>query len=83
MKILIAGSGDTGTHLATMLSYENQDVVLMSADKKYLETLDSVHNIMVSVGDPTSPRDLIRAGVGTSDLFVAVTPWQTTNLTAC
>ena len=83
MKILIAGSGDTGTHLATSLSYENQDVVLMSADKDYLASLDSTHNMMVSVGDPTSPADLLRAGAADADLFVAVTPWQTTNLAAC
>lgn len=83
MKILIAGSGDTGTHLATSLSYENQDVVLMSADKDYLASLDFTHNMMVSVGDPTSPADLLRAGAADADLFVAVTPWQTTNLAAC
>ena len=83
MKILIAGSGDTGTHLATSLSYENQDVVLMSADKDYLASLDSTHNMMVSVGDPTSPTALLRAGAADADLFVAVTPWQTTNIAAC
>lgn len=83
MKILIAGSGDTGTHLATTLSYENQDVILMSDDKDYLDSLDSTQNLMVSVGDPTSPRDLQRAGADGADLFIAVTPYPTTNLTAC
>lgn len=83
MRILIAGSGDTGTHLATRLSHENQDVVLMSPDQEYLESLDATQNMMVAVGDPTSPRDLQGAGGADADLFVAVTPWQTTNLTAC
>lgn len=50
MKILIAGSGDTGTHLAKMLSYESQDVVLLSDDKDHLENLDSRYNLMVSIG---------------------------------
>lgn len=83
MKILIAGSGDTGTHLAKMLSSENQDVVLMSTDREYLAGLDSSYNIMVSVGDAVSVEDLCNSGVEDTDLFVAVTPYETINITAC
>ena len=83
MKILIAGSGDTGTHLAKMLSSENQDVVLMSTDREYLAGLDSSYNIMVSVGDAVSVADLCNSGVEDTDLFVAVTPYETINITAC
>ena len=29
MKIVIAGAGEVGTHLAKMLSQENQDIILI------------------------------------------------------
>lgn len=83
MKILIAGSGDTGTHLAKMLSYESQDVVLLSDDKAHLENLDSRYNLMVSIGSPLNVGDLRTAGVADADLFIAVTPHETDNIVAC
>ena len=41
MKIIIAGDGETGTHLAEMLSVENQNIVLMgtNADKLGVESI--------------------------------------------
>ena len=35
MKIIIAGDGETGTHLANTLSVENQDIVLMGIKNIY------------------------------------------------
>jgi trk system potassium uptake protein TrkA len=83
MKILIAGSGDTGTHLAKMLADENQEVTLMGSDNDYLEGLDSLCNIMVALGNPESVGDLRKAGAASTDLFVAVTPHQAVNITSC
>jgi trk system potassium uptake protein TrkA len=36
MKILIAGAGEVGTHLAKMLSRERHDIVLMDEDEEKL-----------------------------------------------
>lgn len=83
MKIIIAGSGDTGTYLAKMLSFEKQDVVLMSDQKEYLESIDSTFNMMTMHGDPCSPADLAEAGCRKADLFIGVTPCGTLNMTAC
>lgn len=83
MNIIIAGSGDTGTHLAKMLSEEHCDVVLMSTDSEYLETIDASFNLMTLYGDATCVADLQRAGVAECDLFVAVTPVSDTNMVAC
>ena len=41
MRIIIAGDGDTGTHLAQTLSVENQDIVLIGSDRNHLAELDS------------------------------------------
>lgn len=80
MKILIAGAGDTGTHLANTLSVENQDIVLIGTDQRHLADLDSVSNFMTFMGNPGSASDLLQCGAGEADLFVAVTPDENINL---
>ena len=63
MKILIVGEGDTGCHLAQMLSSEDQDIILMGRDSAKLAEIDSVYNLFTSVGEAVSPSDLLRNGV--------------------
>ena len=38
MKIIIAGAGNVGTHLAKLLSREKQDIILMDDDDCLLYT---------------------------------------------
>lgn len=83
MKILIAGDGETGTHLAEQLSVENQDVTLMGTDRERLQELEASYNFMTVVGDPTSVKVLEDCGAGEADLFVAVTPDDNANIVAC
>ncbi len=83
MKIIIAGAGEVGTHLAKLLSQENQDISLMDPSEERLAFTNSNLEIMSIVGNPTSIRDLKQAGVKKADLFIAVTPEETTNITAC
>ena len=83
MKIVIAGAGEVGSHLAKLLSREEQDIVLIDRDASKLAPLDANYNLMTLVGSPTSPRDLKTAGVTGSDLFIAVTPFENTNMVAC
>ncbi len=83
MKIVIAGAGEVGAHLAKLLSNENQDIVLIDENADRLATLDSNYNIMTLVGSPTTFTDLREAQVGSADLFIAVTPYETANIVAC
>ena len=46
MKIVIAGAGEVGTHLAKMLSQENQDIVLMDPKEERLSTMSSTLEIL-------------------------------------
>ncbi|GHT11980.1 Trk system potassium transport protein TrkA [Bacteroidia bacterium] len=82
MKIIIAGAGEVGVHLAKLLSQENQDIVLMDTNE---DNLNIPYNfeIMTVVGNPTSIADLRAAGVKRADMFIAVTPEESTNMTAC
>lgn len=83
MKIVIAGAGEVGSHLAKLLSREEQDIILMDRDVEKLSRLDANYNLMTKSGAPTSLRDLRAAGVDSCDLFIAVTPFENTNLISC
>lgn len=83
MRIIIAGAGAVGTHLAKMLSDERQDIVLMDANEERLANLDSNFDLMTIVANPTSINSLKDAGIADTDLFIAVTPEESTNITSC
>ncbi|MCP9611705.1 Trk system potassium transporter TrkA [Coprobacter tertius] len=83
MKIIIAGAGEVGTHLAKLLSREDQDIVLIDTDVEKLQWIDANYNLMTVVGSPTSFDILKKAGVNKADLFIAVMPFETRNITAC
>ncbi|MDY2931780.1 MAG: NAD-binding protein, partial [Muribaculaceae bacterium] len=82
MKIVIAGAGEVGTHLAKLLSNEEQDIIIIDNDESKLMSLDS-YNLMTCCGSPTSFKILNKAGVANTDLFIAVTPYETRNITSC
>ena len=83
MRIVIAGAGEVGTHLAKMLSNEEQNIVLMDQDGKKLEQASHHLEVLPIEGSPTLLSDLERAHVAGADLFVGVTPDEATNVMAC
>lgn len=83
MKIVIAGAGEVGSHLAKLLSREEQDIILIDNDTEKLARLDANYNLMTLTGSPTSFKSLKDAGVQTCDLFIAVTPFEDCNITSC
>jgi len=83
MRIIIAGAGDVGSHLAKLLSREEQDIVVIDPDNHRLANLDANYNLMTLKGNPISFKDLRQAGVEKCDLFIAVTPEETQNILAC
>ncbi len=83
MRIVIVGAGEVGTHLAAMLSKEEQDITLVDNSAEKLDPLDSRYNLLTVKGHPTSFKILSEAKAGNADLFVAVTPYETDNVTAC
>lgn len=83
MKIIIAGAGEVGFHLAKLLSYESQDITLIDSQKESLAYADNHLDIRVLKGDATSIAVLRDAQVEDSDLVIAVTSSETTNITLC
>ena len=83
MKIIIAGAGNVGTHLAKLLSRERQDIILMDDDEEKLSTLSNNFDLMTVTTSPSSISGLKEVGVKEADLFIAVTPDESRNMTAC
>ena len=83
MKIIIAGAGEVGFHLAKLLSYESQEITLIDTDKDSLAYADTHLDIKVVRGDATSIAILKESNVANCELFIAVTASETTNITVC
>lgn len=83
MKIIIAGAGEVGFHLAKLLSYESQDITLIDTNKESLAFADAHLDIRVLRGDATSVSVLRDARVESSNLVIGVTSSETTNITLC
>lgn len=83
MKIIIAGAGEVGFHLAKLLSYESQNITLIDTNKESLAYADNHLDIRVLRGDATSISILKDASVQESELVIGVTSSETTNLTLC
>ena len=83
MKIIIAGAGEVGFHLAKLLSYESQEITLIDPNKKSLEYANTHLDIRVIKGDATSIAILKEARVDSCELFISVTSSETTNITVC
>ena len=74
MKIVIAGAGEVGSHLAKMLSQSSNEITVIDPDGERLGKLEAVADVMTVKGNPTSVKVLKEAGTETADLFIAVNP---------
>lgn len=80
MKIVIAGAGDIGFHLAQLLSFEQKNIVLIDINSEVLEYAQTHLDVQVIKGDSGSVKILQAAAVEDADLFLAVTTSEKTNL---
>lgn len=83
MRIVIAGAGEVGTHLATLLTRDKHDIVLITEDEQTHNSACSKEDLLKVSGSPTSISFLKEIGVGQCKLFVAVTPDESRNMTSC
>jgi len=83
MKILIAGAGAVGTHLAKLLGQEDHEITLMDANKERLAIIRDNTDVFTYIGNCTSLKDLTEAGIANTDLYIGVTPEESKNITSC
>ena len=58
MRIIIAGAGEVGTHLAKMLSNENHEIILIDSEGTRLKPIDSSLEVLTYEGSATSVKIL-------------------------
>lgn len=83
MKIIIAGAGEVGFHLAKLLSFESQDITLIDNKKSNLNIAEHQLDIKTIEGNSASISVLKEANVDKSDLVVSLTSSETTNFSTC
>lgn len=82
MKIILAGAGAVGAHLAKMLSNENHDLTVLDNDPERLKLIGSSMDVLTLEGSATSIGLLKEAKIKKADLFIAVTQAEATNISA-
>lgn len=83
MKIIIAGAFAIGTHLAKLLSRNNQDIVLIDEDEERLNNISNDYDLMTMHASPSSIQALKNAGIQSTDLYIGVTPDENMNMNSC
>ena len=82
MKIVIAGAGEMGSHLARMLSGNGHDITVIDSDPKLLADVVSLADVITVEGDSTTFAVLRKASVRKCDLFIAVNHEENDNVVA-
>ena len=83
MRIIIAGAGEVGTHLAKMLATENHEILIIDPEEERLRPIESSMDVLTIHGSSTSVNLLENALRKKTDLFIAVTHSEDTNITSC
>jgi trk system potassium uptake protein TrkA len=83
MRIIIAGAGEVGFHLAKLLTYEKQDLVIIDLDQSRLNYVSNHLDVHTVRGNSTSYKILNSANVARADLLISVTSSEESNLATC
>ena len=73
MKIMIVGAGEVGFHIASRLTRENKDVVVVDNDPETLRRVSEKLDVQVLRGSGGSPPILEEAGIKETEILLAVT----------
>jgi len=81
MRIIIAGAGEVGFHVAKMLANEDHDIVIIDVNEERLSHTESHIDVGTLRGNAVSIRLLEEAGVKHADLLISATSSEETNIT--
>lgn len=83
MKVIIIGAGKVGFSMAQLLSAENHDVTVIEQTPERQQILEDTLDVQVISGSGSSTSVLLSAGVGDTDMLLAVTEYDELNMVAC
>jgi len=82
LKIIIVGAGEVGFHIASRLSLEDKDVIVIEKNADALRRISENLDVQTVEGCGSSPAILEQAGIKEADILLAVTNSDETNLVA-
>lgn len=77
------GAGEVGFHIASHLSQENKEVVIIDRDPGAIRRVSDSLDVQVVEGSGSSPVVLEEAGIKDAEIILAVTDSDEANLVAC
>lgn len=83
MKIIILGAGQVGTSVARNLVSEANDITVVDTNQKSLQILGERYDLRTVMGHASHPSVLKKAGANDTDMIIAVTNSDETNMVAC
>ena len=83
MKIIIVGAGEVGFHIASHLTLENKEVVVIDKNADAIRRVSDHLDVQVVQGSGSSPVILEEAGIRNAEVILAVTDSDEANLVAC
>ncbi|OIP89009.1 MAG: Trk system potassium transport protein TrkA [Syntrophobacteraceae bacterium CG2_30_61_12] len=83
MRVIVAGAGEVGFHIAQRLASEGKEVVVIDNHAASLKRVGEQLDVQTVLGSGSSPRILEEVGIDSTDLFLAVTDSDEVNLVAC
>lgn len=83
MKIIITGAYAIGTHLARLLSRNQEEITIIDEDQDRLDKIGADYDLLTLCGSPSSVKTLNEAGASNADLFIAVSPDENENINSC
>ena len=83
MKILIVGAGVVGFNLARELSKEGHDIAIVDKDSEKIRRIADSLDVLSIKGDACLPSVLVRAGIESMQMVIAVTDLDEINLLVC
>lgn len=79
MRIIIAGAGEVGYHLAKLLASESKDIYVIDSSAERLAYIESHIDVYTVEGDAKSLRVLNEANISKCDLLIAATSSEEVN----
>ena len=83
MRILVVGDGKVGHTLAEQLVSEGHDVVIIDRDDEVVRKAEDTVDAMYIQGNGANAKTLMDAGVDKTDIVVAATAGDETNMLCC
>ena len=83
MRVIICGADQVGYSIASYLSNEDNDVTVVDKDSAVLAQIHNAMDVNTVVGRPSDPDVLNAAGANESDLIIAVSDNDESNMVSC